>query len=124
MAGKFGAFLRRMKVEKDLRLRPVAQKAGISLTYLSDLSHGRRIPPDKEKLDLLAEAMKLTRAERCEMYDAAAQDRGKVSLDLTEYIMDPSMPSLRAFLRKAQSIGADDDFWQRLTDRCHISGLF
>ena len=87
MAGKFGAFLRRMKVEKDLRLRPVAQKAGISLTYLSDLSHSRRLPPDKEKLDLLADAMGLTSIEKCEMYDTAALDRHEVSADLVNYIM-------------------------------------
>ena len=77
MTGKFGAFLRRIKVEKDFRLRPVAEKTGISLTYLSDIFHSRRLPPDREKLELLASALDLTQAERYEMYDAAAMDRKK-----------------------------------------------
>lgn len=114
MTGKFGAFLRRIKVEKDFRLRPVAEKTGISLTYLSDIFHSRRLPPDREKLELLASALDLTQAERYEMYDAAAMDREEVPVDLAGYIMDESMPDLRAVLRTAKSLGVDNAFWKRL----------
>lgn len=116
MTGEFGAFLRRMKVVKDFRLRPVAEKTGISLTYLSDILHGRRLPPDREKLELLAQALGVTEAERYEMYDAAARDRKEVPADLVDYIMDESLPSLRAALRLARDLGADDDFWKRIME--------
>ena len=117
MKKEFAAFLRRMKVEKDFNLRTVAKKMGISVTYLSDIMHGRRLPPERKKLDLLDRILDLSHSEECEMYDTAARDRGEVSADLVGYIMDPSLPSLRYFLRLTRDLGADDDFWFRLMYR-------
>lgn len=114
MAGEFGAFIARKRIEKDMKLRPIAEKMGVSVTYLSDIIKGRRNPPDVDGLEALAEALHLDQAEKDEMFDLAGRERNQVSPDLPDYIMDESLPSARVALRRAKSQNLGDDFWQEV----------
>lgn len=114
MEGEFGAFIARKRLEKDVKLRPIAESMGVSVTYLSDIIKGRRNPPDKEGLEALAKALQLDEQERDEMFDLAGRDRNQVSPDLPDYIMDESIPSARVALRRAKSQNLGDDFWQEV----------
>lgn len=114
MAGEFGAYIARKRIEKDVKLKPIAEKLGLSVTYLSDIIKGRRNPPDIDGLEALAEALNLDAAERDEMFDLAGRERSQVSPDLTEYIMDENIPSARVAFRKARNGGLGDDFWQEV----------
>ena len=120
MQGDFGAFIAQKRIEKDVKLKPIAEMLGVSVTYISDIIKGRRNPPDKEGLEALAEALHLSEAERDEMFDLAGRERSQVSPDLPEYIMDENLPNARAVLRRARNQGLGDDFWQevnRIIDR-------
>lgn len=114
MRGDFGAFIARKRIEKDVKLKPIAGKLGVSVTYLSDIIKGRRNPPDKEGLEALAQALKLDDVERDEMFDLAGRERKQVSPDLPEYIMDENLPSARIALRRARNQNLGDDFWQEV----------
>jgi transcriptional regulator with XRE-family HTH domain len=114
MTGDFGAFIARKRLEKDVKLRPIAEKLGVSVTYLSDIIKGRRNPPDIDGLEALAEILGLSKEERDEMMDLAGRERKQVSPDLPDYIMDESLPSARVALRKAKSQHLGDDFWQEV----------
>lgn len=114
MAGEFGAFIARKRLEKDVKLRPIADKLGVSVTYLSDIIKGRRNPPDIDGLEALAQILNLSTEERVEMLDLAGRERNQVSPDLPEYIMDESIPNARVALRRAKSEGLGDDFWQQV----------
>ena len=114
MAGEFGAFIAQKRIEKDVKLRPIAEKLGVSVTYLSDIIKGRRNPPDIDGLDALASALNLDENERNEMFDLAGRERNQVSPDLPEYIMDEAIPSLRPVLRRARNQSLGDDFWQEV----------
>lgn len=114
MAGEFGAFIARKRLEKDVKLKPIAANMGVSVTYLSDIIKGRRNPPDINGLDALAQALNLDKDEREEMFDLAGRDRNQVSPDLPEYIMDEALPSARVALRRAKSYNLGDDFWQEV----------
>lgn len=114
MAGEFGAFIAQKRIEKDVKLRPIAEKLGVSVTYLSDIIKGRRNPPDIDGLDALASALNLDEDERNEMFDLAGRERNQVSPDLPEYIMDEAIPSLRPVLRRARNQSLGDDFWQEV----------
>ena len=52
MGGKeqFGAFIRRKREEKDLGLREMAKKIGISPTYLSKCERDEFPPPAEDKI--------------------------------------------------------------------------
>ena len=114
MTGEFGAFIARKRLEKDVKLKPIAESMGVSVTYLSDIIKGRRNPPDMDGLEALARALNLDQDEREEMFDLAGRDRNQVSPDLPEYIMDEALPSARVALRRAKSQNLGDDFWQEV----------
>lgn len=114
MAGEFGAFIARKRLEKDIKLKPMAEKSGVSVTYLSDIIKGRRNPPDFDGLESIAAVLNLDEAERNEMFDLAGRERNQVSPDLPEYIMDEALPSVRVALRRAKSQGLGEDFWQEV----------
>lgn len=112
MAETFGAFIARQRIEKDLKLKNLADELGVSIAYLSDVKRGNRLPPKRERLEALADAMNLTESEREEMFDIAARERGEVSVDLVDYVMDEDLPTLRQVLRKAKKLELDDSFWE------------
>ena len=114
MAGEFGAFIARKRLEKDVKLKPIAEKVGVSVTYLSDIIKGRRNPPDKTGLEALAEILNLTEIEKNEMFDLAGKDRNQVSPDLPEYIMKEEIPDARVALRRAKKHELGNDFWQKV----------
>lgn len=114
MAGEFGAYIAQKRLEKDVKLKPIAEKLGVSVTYLSDIIKGRRNPPDIEGLEALAAALNLNAEEREEMLDLAGRERKQVSPDLPDYIMDEAIPSARVALRRAKNQQLGDDFWQEV----------
>ena len=113
-AGEFGAYIAQKRIEKDVKLKPIAEKLGVSVTYLSDIIKGRRNPPDIEGLELLANALNLNEEERNVMFDLAGRERNQVSPDLPEYIMDENIPTARVALRRARNSNLGDDFWQEV----------
>ena len=114
MAGEFGAYIAQKRVEKDVKLKPIAEKLGVSVTYLSDIIKGRRNPPDIDGLAALADALNLDEEERDEMFDLAGRERNQVSPDLPEYIMGEDIPTARVSLRRARNSNLGDDFWQEV----------
>lgn len=114
MAGEFGAFVAQKRIEKDVRLKPIAERLGVSVTYLSDIIKGRRNPPDKDGLDALADVLGLNSDERAEMFDLAGRERNQVSPDLPEYIMDEEIPSALVALRKAKNNNLGEEFWKEV----------
>lgn len=114
MAGEFGAYIAQKRVEKDVKLKPIAEKLGVSVTYLSDIIKGRRNPPDIDGLAALADALNLDEEERDEMFDLAGRERNQVSPDLPEYIMGEDIPTARVALRRARNSNLGDDFWQEV----------
>ena len=114
MAGEFGAYIAQKRIEKDVKLKSIAEKLGVTVTYLSDIIKGRRNPPDIEGLELLANALNLNEEERNVMFDLAGRERNQVSPDLPEYIMDENIPTARVALRRARNSNLGDDFWQEV----------
>ena len=114
MAGEFGAYIAQKRVEKDVKLKPIAEKLGVSVTYLSDIIKGRRNPPDIDGISALADALNLDEEERDEMFDLAGRERNQVSPDLPEYIMGEDIPTARVALRRARNSNLGDDFWQEV----------
>lgn len=114
MAGEFGTFIAQKRLEKDVKLKPMAERLGVSVTYLSDIIKGRRNPPEIAGLDVLAKMLDLTEDESAQMFDLAGRERNQVPPDLPEYIMDKSIPNARVALRRAMNANLGDDFWKEV----------
>ena len=117
MAGEFGRFINEKRKGRgeggsDVLLRDLAAAMGnMSVSYLSDIIKGRRNPPDKKLLEIIADVLKLDSDERNEMYDLAGRERDEAAPDLPDYIMDENIPHVRTALRTAKKAGLGDDFW-------------
>jgi transcriptional regulator with XRE-family HTH domain len=122
MAGEFGAYINDKRKGRapnggDVLLRDLAKAMGnMSVSYLSDIIKGRRNPPDKKLLDIIAEVLSLSAEEKAEMYDLAGRERDEAAPDLPDYIMDENIPHVRAALRKANNKGLGDEFWKKVYD--------
>ena len=101
----FGEFIQRKRVEKQIPLRKMAERIGISAPYLSDIEKDRRNPPEMDKLDLLSEDEKST------MLDLAGRKRNSVAPDLPGYIMEREYVS--AALRTARDLDAGEEEWMK-----------
>ena len=63
----FGARLRELREQKNISLRELAKKIGVSGAFLSDIELGRRFP-SQDKIDLLAKEIGVL-AEELRQYD-------------------------------------------------------
>ena len=128
MAGEFGAFINAKRKGRgpggtDILLRDLAEAMGnMSVSYLSDIIKGRRNPPEKKLLDIIAKVLKLDADEKDEMFDLAGRERDEAAPDLPEYIMDEDIPHVRTALRKAKKKGLGDEFWKMINDEIDKKG--
>src|SRR6266568_1862396 len=74
-AQSFGDLLRRHRLAAGLTQEELAVLAGLSVRGLSDLERGARRVPHRETVQLLAEALHLSAAERTQL-EATARQRG------------------------------------------------
>ena len=115
MTGNFGKFIEKKRKEKSITLRGLASMLSIAPAYMSDIEKGHRYPPDKEKLEAMAEILELSEEEKNNMYDLAAGEKeNTVSLDLSEYIMKND--KVRIALRMARDNNLGNETWQKLID--------
>ena len=128
MAGEFGAYINEKRKGRgpggsDILLRDLAEAMGnMSVSYLSDIIKGRRNPPDKKLLDIIADVLKLDVDEKDEMFDLAGRERDEAAPDLPELILYVSIPHVRTALRKAKKKGLGDEFWKMINDEIDKKG--
>ena len=115
MTGEFGKFIETKRKALNKTLRGFATELEIAPAYMSDIEKGHRYPPDKDKLEKMAELLNLSEEEKNKMYDLAAGEKdNSVSPDLPEYIMGTE--KARVALRMARDNGATDATWQKVID--------
>lgn len=115
MTGEFGKFIETKRKALNKTLRGLAADLDIAPAYMSDIEKGHRYPPDKDKLEKMAELLNLSEEEKNKMFDLAAGEKdNSVSPDLPEYIMGTE--KARVALRIARDNGATDATWQKIID--------
>ena len=115
MTGEFGKFIETKRKALNKTLRGFATDLAIAPAYMSDIEKGHRYPPDKDKLEKMAELLNLSEEEKNKMFDLAAGEKdNSVSPDLPEYIMGTE--KARVALRMARDNGATDATWQKIID--------
>jgi len=101
MAGeKFGAFVRREREAREIGLREMAKKVGISPTYLSKIERDEFPPPAENKVKSIAKII------GCDIDDLLARG-GRVSTDISDIIKRHPV-ELAALLRTIRGLKAED----------------
>jgi transcriptional regulator with XRE-family HTH domain len=97
---KFGAFVRQERESREIGLREMAGKIGVSPTYMSKVERDEFPPPAEDKVRKIAE---IIGADVDELLALA----GKVSSDLSDIIRRNPVV-LAALLRTTNGLTADD----------------
>lgn len=97
---QFGAFIRRKREEKDLGLREMAKKIGISPTYLSKCERDEFPPPTEDRVRAIAKELE------CDVDDLLAR-AGRVPSDISDIIKRHPV-ELAALLRTTKGMSADE----------------
>lgn len=113
MDERFGKFVREKREEKRINLRKLAEILDIAPAYMSDIEKTRRYPPNKEKIEKIANALELSKDETNYLFDMAANAKDNtVSPDLPDYIMENDI--VRVALRRARDIDAGKEEWEKV----------
>ena len=111
---QFGNFLSEKRLGRGISSLNMSEIAGLSPQYYCDIEKGRRVPPDREVLDKIINALRLTDEDRERFYDLAGKAKSGVSPDLPDYIMENEV--VRVALRVAKEKASPDD-WKQFIDR-------
>lgn len=112
---RFGEFikLKRTKDPRELTLKEVSDKLGISLSMLSDIEKGRRKPFDSEKIEIFCEFLNLSDEDRARMYDLAARETGEIPSDIDDIMMHSEIGNMaRHALRLSNSGIIEEEDWR------------
>lgn len=110
MATKFGKFLRKLRIDKGMVIRDMAETLGVSPAYLSAIELGKRAIPDLF-VDNLCNAFKLTNDERRDALQLADMSQLSIKIDLTD-TEDANRETMLAFARKFKEL--DDEQLNKL----------
>ncbi len=97
---KFGAFIRRERGVKEIGLREMAKKIGVSPTYLSKVERDEFPPPAEDKVRKIAGVLGLDADELLAL-------AGRVASDLTDIIRERPR-EMADFLRAAKGLTGED----------------
>ena len=97
---KFGAFIRRERVAREIGLREMAKKIGVSPTYMSKVERDEFTPPTEDKVRAIARILE------CDPDELLAM-AGRVPSDLADIIARNPV-EMSALLRTANGLSAED----------------
>ncbi len=78
----FALQLKKLRTERKLQQKTMAELIGCDQSYLSALETDAKVPPQKEKLALFLQKLKLTPTEELELLKAANRSRRLIRLPL------------------------------------------
>lgn len=110
----FGQFISEQKRKHSLQSKELAEMLGISMGYLSQLEHGKRVCPDQELLKKMIEVFNLNEEERCIIFDLYEEASGNLSPDIVEYVQSKEI--VKRALRAAKAANATDSDWEMFID--------
>src|SRR6187397_1312938 len=97
---KFGHLVRRERIAKEIGLREMAKKVGISPTYLSKIERDEFPPPAEDKVKAIAKIID------CDADDLLAR-AGRIPTDISDIIKRHPV-ELAALLRTTRGFKAED----------------
>ena len=100
----FGSLIRKLRIEREIGQRELANKIGIAASYLNDLEKGKRSAP---KQIVIKKLSKLLKIDIHKLNDLAGISKGNVAPDIKEYIQNN--PSIVSLIRSIKQNNLDQD---------------
>ena len=90
----FGAYIRKLRVEKGIGQRELAEKISVAASYLNDIEKNKRTAPKKELLKKISTILEI---DLRILYDLAGSSKNQIAPDIEEYVLEN--PNVVSFLR-------------------------
>lgn len=111
----FGQYIKskRTRDPRELTLKDISEKLGISLSMLSDIEQGRRKPFDSDKIELFCTFLDLSSDDKAFMYDLAARAKNEVPSNIDDTFMHTEIGNMARFALRLSNEGvANEDDWK------------
>lgn len=113
---RFGHFIKKKRLNdpRELTLKDMSERLGISLSLLSDIENNRRKPFDEEKIEKFVKELNLSEDDKAKMYDLAARDTGEIPSDLEDIMMYNEIGDMARFALRQSNAGIiDEEDWKK-----------
>lgn len=115
----FGVFLKEKRLQNNISLRELADKAKVAHTYISKIENGSKPPPSDDVLLRLAKGLNLDDESDEIFFDLAAKCKRikdyknfYVPADVSEYLIRED--EANQLIRKARKLGYSNEFWNEI----------
>lgn len=109
---KFGKAFRKERIEREMTLRKISEQVGKSISYLSDVEHGRRGVPDLKTVALIEAALGVNDGHLLKL---ASQLQRSVPAQVLEEVQ--TRPQLSNFLMRVNTEDlSEEDLNEMLND--------
>ncbi len=106
MAGGFGDLISRARGIKKITLRKLSELVGLSASFLSEIEHGRRMPPkDEDRIRNLSLVLDI---DEDELIEAARRERLKKRPKFFDKLFETDKELAWGFYRAAEEATEDD----------------
>lgn len=107
---KFGQFISDLRSRHSMKGQELAEKVGISRSYLWQLEHGVRLNPDADVIIRIVKALDLTKEESAALCGVYARETEQLAPDIAEYIKN--CKAVQKAIRYVLSVNAADEVWK------------
>lgn len=119
--GEFGEYMKTKRIERGITIRKMSKDLNISVSYLSELESGVKLPPNSNKegyndlISKIIEYFDLNKEEENKFRYLADIDlsvRGYLSNDMSNYVNE--VPAALIALRKAKDNNFSKEKWEKI----------
>ena len=113
---RFGEFIRKKRLAdpREVTQSDMAKAVGISLTYLSEIEHGRRKPFDTEAIEKFCAYLDLPNETKEHLFDLAAKEKHTVPADIEGVLLFEEIGNMARFaLRQSNAGNVTEEDWKR-----------
>ena len=111
----FGQFISDLRSRHSMKGQALAEKVGISRSYLCQLEHGARLNPDADVIIKIVKALDLTKEESANLCDMYAEATGQLSPDIAEYVKSNKL--IQKVLRYAHDVDVSNEAWEQFIEQ-------
>lgn len=113
---RFGDFIKKKRLNdpREITLKDMSERLGISLSLLSDIENNRRKPFDSEKIEKFVAELGLTEDDKAKIYDLAGRERGEIPSDLEDIMMYGKIGEMARFALRQSNAGViNEEDWKK-----------
>ena len=102
MLTMFGKQLRNLRIERNQKLKDMAEKLDVTVAYLSAVENGKRVVPDSW-IGIISDEYGLSNEEICELQEAAYENKNDIKINLNG-ANDAEMELVLSFARRFKTL--------------------